>query len=132
MHFACHMRGGRKSKLESIVVTSTVGIDQCMPERVSRARGLIANDWGIVSAITKVCFGNRTGRARTETRVELRSGRWAGQRRGINDNSMTAVYLPAIFHFLFISLCHCRVEAKEHNPSRKLLEYHRWHSRQSE
>jgi len=31
------MRGGRKSKLESIVVTPTVGIDQCVPERVSRA-----------------------------------------------------------------------------------------------
>ena len=36
------MRGGRKSKLESIVVTSTVGIDQRVPEQVSRARGLVA------------------------------------------------------------------------------------------
>jgi len=30
------MRGGRKIKLESIVVTPTVGIDQSVPERVSR------------------------------------------------------------------------------------------------
>ena len=36
------MRGGRKSKLESIVVHVTVGIDQCVPERVSRAKGLVA------------------------------------------------------------------------------------------
>jgi len=38
MHFDSHMRGARKSKVESIVVTSTVGIDLCVPERVSLAR----------------------------------------------------------------------------------------------
>ena len=35
MHFDRHMRGRRKSKLESIVVTSTVGVDQRVPKRVS-------------------------------------------------------------------------------------------------
>jgi len=30
-------------------------------------------------------------------------------------------------HFV-VAVC----RAKEHNPSRKLLEYHRWHSRQSD
>jgi len=33
------MRGGYKIKLESIVITSTVGIDQCVTERISRAAG---------------------------------------------------------------------------------------------
>ena len=28
MHFDCHMRGGRIDKLESIVVTSTIGIER--------------------------------------------------------------------------------------------------------
>jgi len=51
MHFDCHMRGRRKSKLESIVVTSTIGIDQCVPERVSRARGLVALASSFQSAI---------------------------------------------------------------------------------
>ena len=45
------MRGGRKSKLESIVVTSTGGIDQCVPERVSREGGLVALASSFQSAI---------------------------------------------------------------------------------
>jgi hypothetical protein len=45
------MRVRRKSKLESIVVTSTIGIEQRVPERISRARGLVALASSFQSAI---------------------------------------------------------------------------------